>query len=495
MPLAPNQQVQFDQLIKAGAPQEQAMSAAMLVPTGITAPAPTSQPNISPSFPQSGQADGPATNSAQQSLDGIKSQAQGVQDLLNQKKVSETKTRTLNTGKTNDTSFRGILETLLGKSNPTNEQERARKEMENISAGNKAIGDNAAAISKQYSDEIARIGGIGAGQMGQMGRGTTNVAYGNAMTAQNMASARMQSLAEAQAAALKGTEQQLTAQEQQANAFNPSLQASLTQQQQGIQGVSNAANYAQPVQVPYSNQFIDPRTGQSAGGAGMGGYAGYKSMEQTFDIAGQYPDAGFQYNPNLTPQQNLQNMQMAQQGSPTYQRGTYGVPGATNFSEASTQETARRGFDESYQAYQEIDKQKAYADERTDSLLNVMSQYGINENDVRKGNEIEIYLRKQFGDEGVVAYQTALAEAQRAYSSLLTIGGGTIPTEATAASNIILNPNSTPKQALAAIKQLKAAGEQRLRTQGSQATTYYNQMNTGTQGGGSTGGGTGWDAI
>jgi len=45
MPLAPNQQTQFDQLIKAGAPQEQAMSAAMLVPTGTTAP--TTQPNIS----------------------------------------------------------------------------------------------------------------------------------------------------------------------------------------------------------------------------------------------------------------------------------------------------------------------------------------------------------------------------------------------------------------------------------------------------------------
>jgi hypothetical protein len=450
----------------------------------------------SPSFPQGGQM--PSSNSTQSQLDSIRNQALGIQDLLNQKKASESAqtTNTNNTNDTNDTTFKGILDTLLGKSNPTREQERARKEMERISAGNKSIADEAKRVSDQYGAEIARVGGLGAGAVaGNLSTGTNVVGSGNAAIASQSASARMDALAKGQQAALEGTAQQLTGQEQAASAFKPSLEASLTQQQQGITGLSNAANYAQPVQVPYSNQYIDPRTGQSAGGAGLGGYSGFKSMEQTFDIAGQYPDAGFQYNPNLTPQENLQNMQMAQQSSPTYQKSTYGVPGATNFSQASSQDTARKGFDESYQAYQEIEKQKTYAEEITNQLTGVMAKYNINENDVRKMNDIENYLRRQFGEEGVVSYQTALAEAQRAYSTLLTIGGGTIPTEATAASNIILNPNSTPSQAMAAIKQLKAAGEQRLRTQGSQASTYYNQMNTGTQGGGSTGGGTGWDAI
>lgn len=461
---------------------------------------PTSQPNISPSFPQTDQTAGPATNSTQNSINSISGQAQGIQDLLNQKKASETSIRTLNTGKSN--SFAGILNSLLGKSNPTAEQERARKEMERISAGNKAIADEAKRVSDQYGAEIARVGGLGAGAVaGNLSTGTNVVGSGNAAIASQSASARMDALAKGQQAALEGTAQQLTGQEQAAQAFRPSLDATLTQQQQGITGLSNVANYAQPTQVPYSNQFIDPITGQSAGGAGLGGYSGFKSMEQAFDIAGQYPDSGFIYNPELTPQENLQIMQAKQQGSPTYQKSTYGVPGSTNFADASTQETARRGFDEAYQAYQEIDKQKAYAEEITNQLTGVMAKYNINENDLRKGNEIENYLRRQFGEEGVIAYQTALAEAQRAYSTLLTIGGGTIPTEATAASNIILNPNSTPKQALAAISQLKAAGDERLRTQGSQATGYYNQMNQGSgQGGGgysggNTGGSIGWGDI
>ncbi len=445
------------------------------------------QQAVSPSFPQTGQTTGPATNSTQNSINNISAQAQGVQDLLNQKKASETNPRTL---KTSDTTFRGILDTLLGRSNPTAEQEKARKEMERISAGNKAIADEAKRTSDMYGKEIARVGGLGAGAVaGNLSTGTNVVGSGNAAIASQSASTRMDALAKAQQAALEGTAQQLTSQEQAAQAFRPSLEATLTQQQQGITGLSNAANYAQPTQVPYSNQFIDPITGQSAGGAGLGGYSGFKSMEQAFDIAGQYPDAGFQYDPNLTPQENLARMQQAQQGSPTYQKNTYGVPGSTNFADASTQETARKGFDQAYQAYQEIDKQKAYAEEITNQLTGVMAKYNINENDLRKGNEIENYLRRQFGEEGVIAYQTALAEAQRAYTTLLTVGGGTIPTEATALANTILSANSTPKQAMAAIKQLKAAGEERLRTQGSQASTYYNQMNQGGGMGGNNAGG------
>jgi hypothetical protein len=219
----------------------------------------------SPSFPQGGQM--PSSNSTQSQLDSISSQAQGVQDLLNQKKASETNTRTLNTGNSNDTSFRGILDTLLGKSNPTREQERARKEMERIAAGNKAIGDNAAAISKQYSDEIARVGGLKAGAVaGNLSTGTNVVGSGNAAIASQSASTRMQSLADAQSAALKGTEQQLTAQEQQANAFNPSLQASLTQQQLGLSGVGTAAGLAAPSVAPYGQTSFNPLTPGFAGG-------------------------------------------------------------------------------------------------------------------------------------------------------------------------------------------------------------------------------------
>jgi len=473
-------------LVKFTPTSIQALTSPRTTPQDTTGMTGSTQPNISPSFPQTGQTAGPATNSTQNSINSLSAGVQGVQDLLNQKKTNETPARTL---KTNDTSFRGILDTLLGRSNPQKEQERARKEMERISAGNKAIGEQARNISDKYSKEIDRVGGLKAGAVaGNLSTGSNVVGSGNAAIASQSASSRMDALAKAQQAALEGTAQQLTGQEQAAQAFRPSLDATLTQQQTGITGLSNAANYAQPTQVPYSNQFIDPITGQSAGGAGLGGYSGFKSMEQAFDIAGQYPDAGFQYDPKQTPQENLARMQQAQQSSPTYQKNTYGVPGQQSFADATVQQTAQKGYQDAYQAYQDIAKQKTYADNISSQLSGVMSQYGIGENDVRKVNEIQNYLGRQFGEEGQIAFQTALTEAQRAYSTLLTIGGGTVPTEATAASNAILNPNSTIAQINAAIKQLKIAGEERLRTQGSQANTYYQQLQQGSQRGGGMGG-------
>jgi hypothetical protein len=299
----------------------------------------------------------------------------------------------------------------------------------------------------------------------------------------------MNALAAGQEAALKGTAQQLTGQEQMANAFNPSLQATLAQQQQKITGLGTAGSLASPMALPYSAGGFDPQTGQQIAG-GLGGYAGYNSAQQAFDLTGQYPDAGVQYDPNLSPQQNLQRIQQAiSGGSNAYSRDVFGVPGQSSFAGASTALTARTGYDQSFQAYQDIQKQKSYAENIANQLSGVMEKYKINEQNFRKGNDVTNYLRRQFGDEGVVAYQAALTEAQRAYSSLLTIGGGTIPTEATAASNTILNPNSTPEQAMAAIEQLKAAGEARLRAQGSQAQTYWNQLQqTSGQGGGTSGG-------
>jgi hypothetical protein len=93
-------------------------------------PQPTQQTG-SPAFPQTGETSGSTPNSAQSQLDGLKTQALGIQDLLNQKIANESRSQNNNQGSNN--TFAGILDTLLGKSNPSKEQERARKEMERIS--------------------------------------------------------------------------------------------------------------------------------------------------------------------------------------------------------------------------------------------------------------------------------------------------------------------------------------------------------------------------
>ncbi len=442
----------------------------------------THQPPVSSATPQFNQGGGSTFNSQ---LDSIKNQALDIQGKISQMGTPNATQSSAGNNQSNNGNqnfFPGVLNDLLGASNPTREQNRVRKEMERIAAGNKTIADQARAYSEKYANEIDRVGQLGAGAVaGNLSTGSNVVGSGNAAIASQSASTRMDALAKAQQAALEGTGQQLTGQQQMADALNPSLQASLTQQAQQLSGLNAAGTLAQPQQVPYSEQYLDPYTGQSAGGAGLGGYAGYNAAQQAISLAGQFPDANVQYDPNLTPEQNLQRVQQAIQGSPSYQKGTYGVPGQQSFAGAATANIAASGLAKATEDYFNIVKQKAYADNQVDALAGVMKQYGINENDVRKGNDIENYLRKQFGDEGVTAYQTALSEAQRAYSSLLTIGGGTIPSEATAASNVILSPNSTPGQIMSAVKQLKRAGDDRERAQGSQVQTYQNQLQT-TQG-------------
>jgi LysM repeat protein len=80
---------------------------------------------------------------------------------------------------------------------------------------NAAIGQNAAAIAADYGKQIAQVGQQGAGaEAGYRSTGTSPVAVGNAgLIAQNVA-AQQTALAQGEQAALQGTGQQLTAQQQ-----------------------------------------------------------------------------------------------------------------------------------------------------------------------------------------------------------------------------------------------------------------------------------------
>jgi hypothetical protein len=449
------------------------------------------QPNISPSTPQNVQTSGPATNSTNSQLDSIRNQALGIQDLLNQKKASES----AQTTNTNNTTFKGILDTLLGKSNPTREQERARKEMERISAGNKSIADEAKRVSDQYGAEIARVGGLGAGAViGNKTTGSNVVGAGNANLAAMAAAATMDSLAKGQQAALEGTAQQLTGQEQAASAFKPSLEASLTQQQLGLSGVGTAAGLAAPLNIPYSAGGFDPVTGQQIAG-GLGGYAGYKAAEQTFDLSGRYPDAGFQYNPNLTPAQNLQMMQAHQRGSPTYQRETYSQAGANNQQEAANITLGQQGYNQFGLQTEQLRQSVNIAESLGQNLASVMEQYSINGQPLKTVNIPFNALKKQYSPE-MTAFQTSLLETANAYNQVFATTG-TTPTDAQAISEAIFDEKSTPQQMIAALEQLAQQARKKVEISEQSTSGFYGLLPNqgGGGGGGGMGGGTGWGDI
>lgn len=400
-----------------------------------------------------------------QQISSIAAQAQGVQSLLNQKIASDKTTQTTAPAVVSPYSSRtGILSSLLGTSGNTAEQDRVRKEMEAVARQNQAIGDSAKATSDKYATEIARVGGLGAGAVaGDMSTGTNVVGAGNANLASTAASQRIQALGTAQDAALKGTAQQLTAQQQTTEGLNPSLNAALTQQQTGVTGYTNALNQSQPVQVPYGNQYIDPITGQSAGGAGLGGYSGYNAAQQSIELAGQYPDANVQYDPSQTPEQNLQRIQQAVQNSPTYQRGAFGAAGANSY--IGAQQLGAAG--DLTNKVAQLQTVGNAADANFNLILDIAKRGNINDLNQPVLNQLSQGLSRGLtSNQDVIAFRSGLQTVRSQYAAIL--GGGT-PTDATQAMAAEKIPDTVSLSALQEV-------ERTMKSLIGNTTASYNQQ-------------------
>ncbi len=206
-------------------------------------------------------------------------------------------------------------------------------------------------------------------------------------------------------------------------------------------------------------------------------------------LIAQYPDAGYQYNASLSPQQNLQQAQSAIQRSPTYQRSTYGVPGQQTIAGASQIQAAQQGYSESVQTYNTLYSQFQNAESLGDNVLNIMKSEGINPTDARYANMSIQNVRRQLSSAQQQKFDTALQEARNAFGNLVATGGGVTPTGAESAYETLLSPNASLGAITAAIEQLKNAGNIRLNAEYQRVQNYYNQLNSGASAGGNTGGG------
>lgn len=420
----------------------------------------------------------PAPSRDQQIAD-ITNKANSIQGQLNQFKQPNTSnysgitTPPSPTPTTPYNSRQGVLNSLLDTSSNNSEQDRVRKLMEQTAMGNKAISDNAKAISDKYGTEIARVGGLGAGAVaGDVSTGTNVVGSGNAAIASQSASQRINALGTAQDAALKGTGQQLTAQQQTIEGLNPSLNAALTQQQTGVTGYTNALNQSQPVQVPYSNQFIDPITGQSAGGAGLGGYSGYNAAQQAIELAGQYPDSGVQYDSSQTPEQNLQRIQQAIQSSPTYQKGVYGAAGANSY--IGAQQLGAAGDLTGKVA--QLQTVSNAADANFNLILDIAKRGNINDLNQPVLNQLSQGLSRGLtSNQDVIAFRSGLQTVRSQYASIL--GGGT-PTDSTLAMAAEKIPDTVSLSALQEVeKTMKSVTGNTIASYNQQINAYSKQGN------------------
>lgn len=203
--------------------------------------------------------------------------------------------------------FPSVLDSLRGKSAASKEQERLQRLAEQNALENKGFGRAARDISKKYATEIDRIGQLGAGAVaGNLSTGSNVVGSGNAAIASQSTSARMQALAEAQAAEMSGIDRSLTAQSQAQTGIGEALGSANTQQAQGISALGTAGNLAAPSVAGYGQTVFDPVTGQYQGGqpgldptnAAMQLANAVKSGQMTYEQAVQslgYSGAGQQF--------------------------------------------------------------------------------------------------------------------------------------------------------------------------------------------------------
>lgn len=276
---------------------------------------------------------------------------------------------------------------------------------------------------------------------------------------------------------------------QQANAEKlAAYQTAVQQTQEGIgfaqeqqsleqQALQQAGALAQPVQIAPGSTLASPLGGETIAG-GIGGYANYQTAEQVMGLISQYPDAGYIYNPELTPQQNLQNAQSAIQRSPTYQRSTFGAPGAGSYLGGAQLQTAA----ELTGQVAGIEASATGAEANFDLLVNLARQGGVNNTNVPILNSLQQGVaRGTTSNEAVATFQAIIQTVRAQYAQIL--GGGTTTVESLNEAKSII-PDDVSIAALETLsKNLKIDAQNRIAGYKQQIQTLSGQTPATTGGG------------
>lgn len=264
---------------------------------------------------------------------------------------------------------------------------------------------------------------------------------------------------------------QQAAQEQQ-SALQQGVQNALTARGQDISALQNAGTLAQPVQIAPGSTLTSPMTGSSVAG-GLGGYTPYQAAQNFFGLQSSYPDAKLQYNSALTPEQNLAQAQQALSGSPTYQKSTYGQPGANSVLGAAG---ISSGVDLTQKA-SEIQAIANGAEANFSLLVNTAMQGGVNDMTVPALNRLQQNVQRGLASSAAVTLFRATLESVRAqYASILGGGAATDQARNAAAQQI---PDDISLQALQALEsQLKYEAQNRVAGYQQQIQAISGNQNT-----------------
>ncbi len=362
--------------------------------------------------------------------------------------------KNITSASTPSTQQNGLVSNLQNASKPNSTQTGLVNRLQDTAQGNVQLGQDAKNIADFYAPQIARIGQLGAGAVaGDLSTGSNVVGSGNAAIASQSASSRMSALGQAEQAQLQGNQQQLNAQNQIANTYNQALGGANTQQSQQLgglgqalqgstalqqnqlSGLGTAAGYAQPVQVPFGNQYIDPTTGQPISGGGQGGSA-----------LGQLPPQGQEAVNSYA--QAVREGRMTRQDAES-RLGTYSIAGINALNEALGQDFNTNASNASAQTTATGQQVQTAADS-TNQALDTLGNLFTSLPEWQTGgipltNNLAQWIGKQVGSQALQQYKTNLADARSQLIGVLNSSGGT-PTGNESTANQYLPDNMTKAQ-------------------------------------------------
>ncbi len=234
-------------------------------------------------------------------------------------------------------------------------------------------------------------------------------------------------------------------------AYTTAVQNALTAKGQSVSGLQTALGAASPIQVPYSNQVINPQTGLPVSGTSStsmndavnniitkvkNGTMGYDAGVSALSAYGQAGVDALQKG--LGSDFNIQqsNAQAQAQGASTLQTGT---TGGQITKAATSANSALDKLQSDFEALPDLEK------------LGVPGTIGI-----------EQAIGNFFGNTALSTYKTTLNDARAQLSSVLASTGSMTQTEAEQKANEYLPDNMTSGQIKAKISAAKTLVQQRV---------------------------------
>lgn len=138
--------------------------------------------------------------------------------------------------------------------------------------------------------------------------------------------------------------------------------------------------------------------------------------------------------------------------------------------------TAASGYGPTIQQYQGAGAAFDTAYQQANNLVDTMNKLGINSSNSQDWNTALNAAGSKLGSSKLSAFTATLAEAQQAYTNLLSSVGAATPTVNGEQATAIFNPSSTPEQIAQGVDALNQAAYAKLAPQYQQALTYYNQL-------------------